>query len=301
MDALARTQLDGIYIVYTGLKYCPRHISTYILANRSDVAIIDPGPKNTHTRVLDALKKMGLMNKNIKIVLTHIHIDHAGSATILSKKLGGSPIYVHPIGVKHLKNPEKLWNASRQVLGWLADEYGSLDSGEDLDIIGLKDNDELLVGDFRLKALYTPGHASHHISYYLEDQNLVFIGDAAGVFHSEVEATYPTTPPPFRYRDYIESIDRIIGIGPKYIAYPHSGIASNISILKKHRDQIELWVELIKQGADTIDVLAEKDPFFAKIYRYYNNGRDLCPVERVIIENSIMGISEEIKRFKSLS
>ena len=281
----------------------PGVISAFIIKiNERDVAIIDPGPSNSYRKLKKWLDSRDLRVRYV--IVTHIHIDHAGSTGLLVKDYPVEKVLVHPRGSKHLVDPEKLWNASREVLGEVAELYGKPEPVPEDKIFVPQDGEEINLGHRRFKFIYTPGHASHHMSILLSDEKVMFTGDSAGVIldvnNEMVQA--PTTPPVFKPKLYLESLDKMINLSPKtfYIAPTHFGLRKPFDVLiQRHKDQTLLWLETIsravKEGDDDINkiigLLAEKDNNVKILMRY---GSDFLKGEFLV--NSLLGMIDAIKR-----
>ncbi|MEM0472920.1 MAG: MBL fold metallo-hydrolase [Sulfolobales archaeon] len=290
-----------VYSIEVGPQGCESYIQSYIVIGpEQGVAIIDPGPRNSAERLLNGLRELGIDFRNVKhIILTHIHLDHGGGAATVAKRIGNATVYVHPVGYRHVIDPSKLWAASREVLGRVAEIYGEPEKGEGIMVRELHDGSEILLDGVRLKVIHTPGHASHHLSIYSEDLDTLFAGDAAGIYVPPEDLIYPTTPPPFRYQQYLESLDKMIQIKPEAVAFPHMGVRIGSSILEKARSQIIAWFELALRGAESLDEILKIE---ANLKKYLEKGgrSDMCrEVEGKNLEITIKGLREEALRISS--
>lgn len=242
-------------------------IGCFLLISGDEAALIDVGPHSAADYVVEAVRSEGV--RVSKLILTHIHLDHGGAAGRLVRDLGGPAVYVHPRGARHLEDPTKLWESSRSVLGPLAEFYGRPLPVPAANIRVPGDGDFIVVGDSFLRVVYTPGHASHHMSFYLEREGLLFAGDSAGISVSDgVDVIeIPTTPPPFKPDDYIASLHRMIELSPRRIALPHYGFKEDgVEYLRWHLDDIARWIRAVAEasGVESIDelmgIVAEKLP-----------------------------------------
>ncbi len=243
-----------------------KKIASYLLISGDEAILIDTGPK-TAWRVLEPqIESEGVALKHI--IVTHIHLDHAGAAATIARSLGSvEKVFVHPRGSKHLVNPEKLWAASKQLLGSFADYFGKPDLLPSNKVVVPSDGEILeLLGGVRLRIIYTPGHASHHMSILEEDSGLLFSGDSAGISmyddDGEVRLDFPTTPPPFKPKEYLESLDKMARLEPKSIAFGHYGVLNGeaVEFLKRHKKEVIRWirvaVEYASRGGGDPDELA---------------------------------------------
>ena len=210
------------------------------------VAVIDVGPAVTTPALLEALAAIGVRQPEM-ILLSHIHIDHAGGIGPIAAAFPKTPVVCHPKAVPHLINPERLWQGSLKTLGDTARAYGrisSVDSGQVLPSDKLESSSIVCVD--------TPGHAAHHISFMMD--KLLFAGEAGGVCLPLVDQTLylrPATPPRFFLETSLESLDRMLALNPRQICYGHVGWRTRATqMLQAHRDQLLLWKEWIQPFRD---------------------------------------------------
>jgi glyoxylase-like metal-dependent hydrolase (beta-lactamase superfamily II) len=206
------------------------------------VCVIDTGPAVSSHALLAALDALDVKRLDY-ILLTHIHIDHAGGVRALSDAFPETPVVCHPKGVDHLADPERLWQGSLKTLGSIARAYGPI---EPLHRERLCAADQLR--SHAIQAVPTPGHAAHHYSYLIGD--LLFAGEAAGNSLSLADGgcyLRPATPPRFFLETHLDSLDRLIAMAPERICYGHVGQQSEAGrLLTAHREQLLLWEALIR-------------------------------------------------------
>jgi glyoxylase-like metal-dependent hydrolase (beta-lactamase superfamily II) len=161
-----------------------------ICAHEIDGLIVDPGP----TTGLDALLA-GLGDGEPRaLLLTHIHLDHAGASGSLVERFPGLTVYVHERGAPHLVDPERLLRSARQLYGDEMERlWGEVRPVPEASVRALSGG-ETIEGSIRVE--YTPGHASHHVSYLREATGEAFVGDVAGVRIPPLDHVLPPTPPP---------------------------------------------------------------------------------------------------------
>jgi glyoxylase-like metal-dependent hydrolase (beta-lactamase superfamily II) len=213
-------------------------------------ALLDIGPKAAIPGLLKALSQSGISLSEIDyIILTHIHIDHAGGTGMLVKEMRNARILMHSRGLKHMVNPAVLWQASQDTLGEAARNYGSYDPVPEAQIIVAEDGMKLDMGKGLVLEIYlTSGHAAHHLSIFDRKNNVLMAGDGAGIYTNGFLRL--TTPPPFRLQEYLASIDKMIALQPAKICYAHIGCHNNaIERLKDAKAQTLLWYEIAQQGA----------------------------------------------------
>jgi glyoxylase-like metal-dependent hydrolase (beta-lactamase superfamily II) len=265
------------YIVDVWSGVAPGVIASYILGSGGEAIVIDPGPASTADFVAGALEQLGLRVR--AIIVTHVHLDHAGGAGRLARLFPGARIYVHPRGAPHLVDPSRLWEASVSVMGEMAEVYGKPEPAPRESVVETADGMKLSLPDGRrLTILHTPGHASHHQSVLDETTGTLYTGDSAGVILETALGTVraPTTPPRLKPKIYLESLDRMISLSPARVAPTHFGIWPNgRAELEAQRELFERWMNhllgLYKSGVrdpgEAARLLAEKDEEARKLYR----------------------------------
>lgn len=256
--------------------------------------IVDVGPSVTAGDLLDTLKSIGI-DKPDYILLTHIHLDHAGGIGKIASKFPHTPVVCHPKAIEQLIDPQRLWEGSLKTLGDVARKYGPIAPVNKKQIHSADQLDPA-----RITAIPTPGHAPHHFSYQVKD--LLFAGEVGGVCTSLADGDIylrPATPPRFFMETYLESIDRVIAAKPKCICYGHVGMHRNAQeMLQRHRDQLIQWRQWIKpwfeadpkneknsQNGCLADLLA-KDPLLRNFSLLSAEARER---ERFFLGNSVKG------------
>ena len=210
-------------------------IASYLIRSNDAIVLIESGPGSTLSALEAALAKEQLSPRDIThVLLTHIHLDHAGAAGWLSKQ--GAEIYVHPNGAAHMLNPEKLIASATRIYGdKMGQLWGEVLPVEQNQLKVLQDAEEIVIGNLRFVAINTPGHAEHHYSYLFED--LCFSGDVGGVripgFHY---LRAPMPPPELHFERWLESIARLRKENIARIAPTHFGIFDDV---KWQLDELE--------------------------------------------------------------
>ena len=229
-------------------------IASYVFKGAQAI-IVETGPSSSIPNLLSGLKELDVKEEDVAYVaLSHVHLDHGGGAGALLKFLPNAKVLVHPRGVPHLVNPEKLWSQSKKVLGRVAEVFGEPEAVPEDRIIAASDGMTLDVGNHVcLTAVETLGHASHNLSYYEPLHGGIFSGDAAGIYLCEFDAVVPTTPPPFRLDTALASLDKLVSLQPSALYYSHFGKVSDaVKRLRDYGVQLRLWgriaEEEIKRG-----------------------------------------------------
>ena len=177
------------------------------------------------SNLLSGLQEIGIRNEKVDYVMvSHIHIDHAGGSGTLMQHLSNAKLVVHPRGAPHMIKPEKLWEQSKLVLGKVAIAYQEIEPVPENRVITPQDGTVFnLGGSVQVKVLETLGHASHHLAYFDTDSQGVFQGDAAGIYFPKLDATIPTAPAPFNLEMTLASIQKMLKLQPKRLYYTHDG------------------------------------------------------------------------------
>jgi glyoxylase-like metal-dependent hydrolase (beta-lactamase superfamily II) len=148
-------------------------------------------------------------------------------------------------------DPRNLETAARGLFGDVVDAYGEIRGVSPERVVESKDGEELDLGGVTVQVLWTPGHSSHHQSYFVPEDEVLIVGDAGGFYDRHTGVIMPTTPPPFNPPKAVESLDRLIALEPRRICYGHFGFACDaVEKLEVHRRQVLLWSRLIEEGTE---------------------------------------------------
>lgn len=233
-------------------------IASYLIKHSDGAVLVESGPGSSLPALEAALAKEGLSPRNIThVLLTHIHLDHAGAAGWLSRQ--GAEIYVHPNGAPHLLNPEKLIASATRIYGDMMDKLWGEFLPVDQDKLKIpNDAEEIVIGNLRFLPVNTPGHAEHHFSYILED--LCFSGDVGGVrIPGYAYLRAPMPPPELHFGRWRESLARLRSLKFARIAPTHFGIfddaAWQIDELDKTLASMEKWLEGVMVSDPSIEEL----------------------------------------------
>lgn len=232
----------------------PRVIGAYLLPAEDGLALVECGPSTTLDALEDGVRALGHHIDDVRHVLvTHIHLDHAGAAGVLLDRLPDARLYVHEVGAPHLIDPTNLLRSATRIYEERMDElWGEILPVPAERVVILTDNQIVPVGGRALRAIYTPGHASHHIAYHDEDARLVFTGDVAGVRIPPAREVWPPTPPPdIDVAAWHTSIGRLRDANPTRLLLTHFGPWDDVS---PHLDQLgtrlDEWVGMVEQWAN---------------------------------------------------
>ncbi len=222
----------------------PRIIAGSVIHGPGGVAVLDPGPTSTlpvlRARLADAGMSIGDITA---IVLTHIHLDHAGATGTLVHENPRARVYVHERGAKHMVDPAKLMASATQLYGGAMDElWGEMRPVPAASLDVLTGGERIEFGGRRFEVAYTPGHASHHVSYFDADSGVAFVGDTAGVQTVPNAFVMPPTPPPdIDLELWQRSLDIIAGWNAQTLVITHFGHTNKPAVhLTELRDHLEL-------------------------------------------------------------
>jgi len=189
---------NGLSYIDLQFRGISRAIATAVLDGPGGVALIDPGPSSTLPTLRASLERRGIALADVtSVLLTHIHLDHAGACGTLVRENPRLRVYVHEKGAPHMIDPAKLLASALRLYG---DEMDML-WGEFLPVpadklVVLRGGERIESGGRQLDVAYTPGHASHHVSYFSGDLDIAFVGDTAGIRVTPGGYILPPTPPP---------------------------------------------------------------------------------------------------------
>ena len=204
----------------------PNTIASYLVIGPDGPVLVETGPRSTYAELITGLAKHGFSPADIKHVLvTHIHLDHAGAAGWLARE--GAHIYVHHVGAPHLIDPSKLLTSAKRIYGEKMDSlWGEVIPIPSRQVTSLKDGEIINAGGLTFTALDTPGHAYHHHVFQIED--LAFTGDAAGIQLPGIQyVDLPSPPPEFNLERWQQTIEQLLAM-PVTAIYPtHFGRVDN--------------------------------------------------------------------------
>jgi glyoxylase-like metal-dependent hydrolase (beta-lactamase superfamily II) len=229
-------------------------ITAAFLVEGEKTALVETGPKPSLEAVTAGLAAAGVESLDW-IVVTHIHLDHAGAAGSLAQRFPDARVAVHEVGAPHLVDPSKLWSSASRIYG---DEMESLWGGIDPipadRIQTLADGDKIDLGGRSLQAIETPGHARHHHAFLDDQTGIVFTGDALGVRLPEVGIMRPATPPPeFNLEDAKASIRRLASLGATSLWLTHFGPAEAGERATDIADTAERAIEALDGWAEWVE------------------------------------------------
>ena len=231
-----------------------RVIAGYLLETDDGPALFDCGPSTCIPRLHEALGERGLELRDLRhLLLSHIHLDHAGAAGVLVREHPDLRVHVSGVGAPHLVDPSRLERSARRLYGETFDAlWGELAPVPEANIEVVADR----VLD--LDCFPSPGHASHHVCYVDVDGTL-YAGDATGVRIQPASYVMPPTPPPdVDLEAWARTLDEIERRGPERLALIHFGVATDVERhLNELRRRLDEWAALVREGADEATFVAQ--------------------------------------------
>lgn len=259
--------MTAIHIIDLNFLNLSKAIASFLIPSDDGLILIESGPETTYFTLKNAIIEAGYNPDDIKhVLLTHIHFDHAGAAWKFAEK--GAKIYVHPIGLPHLENPERLWNSAKQIYkDSMETLWGSMKPILSENLIAAEDGNEIIIGQHQFKVHYTPGHAIHHNAY--QTGNVVFAGDVAGIKIKNGPITPPCPPPDIDLGAWKKSIEKLKSLNAEKLVLTHFGIVENPS---QHLMELETilddWSAWMKPYYDSGESPEKITP---KFIEYTNN------------------------------
>jgi glyoxylase-like metal-dependent hydrolase (beta-lactamase superfamily II) len=223
----------------------PFYIACAVLEGDEGLALIDPGPAVSLPGLDRGLARVGYSIDDVThLLLTHIHLDHAGGSGTLVQRNPSIRVCVHERGAKHMIDPERLLASAERIYGDQMDAlWGEFLAVPEENVNVLTGGEELQAGGRVLDVAYTPGHASHHVSYFDDGTGIAYVGDTAGIRIANEPVTLPVTPPPdIDLEAWDESLQKIEAWSPERLFVTHFGADTNVSgTLDQLRERLMQW------------------------------------------------------------
>ena len=269
----------GIHTIDTGFVR-PRFDAAYLLVEKARAAFIDCGTNYAVPRMMEALTAAGLAPANVDwLILTHVHLDHAGGAGELIAQLPNARVVVHPRGARHMIDPSQLWAGASAVYGEDVMEatYGRLRPIPAERVVEAPDGHVVSLSGRPLLCLDTPGHARHHLSVYDERARVCFTGDTFGLSYREFDTArgpfiVPTTSPvQFDPEALHASINRLIALQPLAMYLTHYDRVEGVEKLADDlHAQIDAMVSIARSaGAASTDAAHRHEAMKAALTELY--------------------------------
>jgi glyoxylase-like metal-dependent hydrolase (beta-lactamase superfamily II) len=229
----------------------PQSIAAMLIESGGASALVDPGPESTLESLREGLKIRGRdFQKLDSVLLTHIHLDHAGVTGALVRENPNLKVYVQVFGAMHMVDPSRLLaSAGRLYGGDLQPLYGDCAPVPKGNLKPLEGGEKIRIGETELNVFYTPGHASHHLTYWNEKSRTAFVGDTAGIRVEGDTFLLPATPPPdIDLEIWNRSLDTIASCAPERLFLTHFGFIDNPSEhIQMYRKRLDEWSSLTRK------------------------------------------------------
>jgi len=252
MTAIKKLNLStspGIWHISLPFQKEEEIVGSYVMAGKDELAVIDPGPASTADALLSSLREAGFDPDNVThLLLTHIHLDHAGGVGTLLPHMPKATVYVHGKGAPHMIDPTKFIASATRIYGERMHElWGDVLPVPEERVHVLHDGDVLNVAGRRLEVHYAPGHASHHVIFYDVHSGELFAGDAAGVRLQGIDYVRPPTPPPdIDLEAWSQTIDKLRQLRPDVLYLAHFGpVNMPLKHLERLREKLFSWGDFV--------------------------------------------------------
>jgi len=236
---------DEVYEIDTRMAGCPGITAGYLIRS-SRPCLVETGTAPSAPVVADALASLGLGAADLAtVVVTHIHLDHAGGVGDIAGRYPNAEIVVHEKGARHLADPSRLMASARRVYGDALDAlFGELAPTPAERLRAVEERGSIDLGDGRrLDSHYSPGHARHHVGLIDSATGDLYVGDAAGVFIPRTGDVRPATPPPdFDLDLALGSLAMFSALRPARLLFSHYGPAPVEDTLARSAEEIQVWV-----------------------------------------------------------
>ncbi len=261
-------------VTYVDLDFLGRAqvIATGIISGGGEIALVDPGPTSCLATLEERLHAQGIRLADVThLLLTHIHLDHAGATGTIVKRHPGIQVFVHEIGAPHLVDPSRLLTSATRLYGADMDRlWGEFLAVPAANVRRLSGGERIEVAGRSFDVAYTPGHASHHVSYYDPTCGVAFVGDPAGISIDGGYIVPPTPPPDIDLEAWAVSARRIEAWQPRTLFLTHFGPSPLPPSTHLHTllDNLQMTSALVKETLSEQDADEERRKRFAERLRH---------------------------------
>jgi glyoxylase-like metal-dependent hydrolase (beta-lactamase superfamily II) len=244
----------SITVVDTKMAGIESFNAVYVVASRWP-ALIETGPGSDGATVMRALEMIGLGPADLAhLIVTHIHLDHAGGAGALLERFPNANVWVHERGAAHLAEPDRLIASTARTYGWdrMRALYGDTEPCAPDRVVAVADGDRIDLGDRSLDVIFTPGHASHHMALHDSASGAMFTGEAIGSHLPWADCYRPALPPPeVDVEQALASIERMRERGPTVLLTSHFGpIPEAEEGFDRAAERLRAWSETVRRSLD---------------------------------------------------
>lgn len=217
---------NGLWQIDLGFQGRRQIIAAYLIRDGEDLTLIECGPASALPNLRAALSRLNVAVEDInRLLVTHIHLDHAGAAGVLAAESPSLKVHVHPFGLPHMIDPSKLVSSATRIYGdQMGALWGAIEAIPQAQLVAYADREEVAVGGRSLRVFFTPGHAWHHVALFDPVSGSLFTGDVAGIRMPGMDYICPPTPPPdFSPEDWKASLATLQAIEARRLCLAHFG------------------------------------------------------------------------------
>lgn len=276
-------ELQTLDTLYMGTKGT---VGAFLMNTQEGPALFETGPASSLEGLKAALIGAGVPPEDVRhVFVTHAHLDHAGAAWWFAGH--GAKVYAHPKAAPHLIQPEKLWSSVKRLYGEMAEPlWGEIRPIPEDRVRILQDKEHVSLGDIEIVALDTPGHAVHHLAFFID--GAIVCGDIGGVRYGKSGPPVPPCPPPdIHVEDWARSIDTLAGLNPSVLFLTHFGpftdAKEHLVSLKDRLFRFERFIQKGLGAGQSLDALKEHfDSVFKQEFQTLGlDERDCALYERI--------------------